>query len=54
MNSINENRDSLTKYMHFLHAPQYYVIIRTTKYVILKRFIIILMFLQCRQRIGGC
>ena len=28
MNSLNENRGSLTKQMHFLHAPQY-VIMRT-------------------------
>ena len=39
--------------MHFLHALQY-VIIRIIKYVKLTRSMIILMFLLCRQRSGGC
>ena len=49
MSSLNENR-ALTKYMHFLNAPKY-VIIMTTKYVKLTRS---MMFLLCRQRSGGC
>ena len=45
--------DSLTKvYMNFHHAPQY-LIMRTTKYIIHKRSMIILMSLFC-QRSCGC